>query len=348
MPSIKQAAGTDKSLCDCTCAGATACFLCVTVTTCASVPISGALVTVKHSGTTVNTCTTDASGQCCIDIEAVGSGSYDIAVTKAGYAISAATVSCTCPGTTNATVFLALVSASTILSVSVAGCSEAQQGATVSLTGAAGSASGTTDSAGWAYFGLPAGTYTWTVSQSRFTTQTGSITLSGGVCGSSDLLNITLVPTSSYACLLGHSCAKPLSTTLYVTDPVIGTITLTSTGGGTGLWQGAASYSLPTTGCGGVPSGTAYDLIYEFPRGGSPFILDMMGLAQKQHTAGAYSYLIETANTITCFPFSASSTRDECNCTAFGGSSFCSYSPADGSYHGLWPGTGSFTCTISE
>jgi hypothetical protein len=336
MPSIKQAAGTDKSLCDCTCAGATACFLCVTVTTCASVAVSGALVTVKHSGTLVNTCTTDGSGQCCIDIEAVGSGSYDITVTKAGYAISAKTVSCTCPGTNSTTMFLEPTPSGNILTVQVDGCGAIQQGSTVSLTGAGGTASATTDAAGKAFFNLPAGSYTWTVSQSRFTTQSSSITVTG-VCNTQTLA-VTLIPTSSYACVTG--CAVPVSTTIYVTDPVVGTVAMTSTGGGTGSWSGTAVYSLPTTGCGGVPSGTTYDLIYSFAGSLTIQILKRPG--------STYCTVAETASTLTCSPFAATSTRKQCNCIAFGGSSFCGYSPVDGCLHEIWPGTGSFTCTLSE
>jgi hypothetical protein len=98
-----------------------------------------------------------------------------------------------------------------IVTFNVHGCAGLPlQGALVAISGGN---SGTTDSAGNVNLDVgAAGTYSVTVSKTRFTSQTVSRTVTcGGLA-----ITVTLIPTSSYHCLTS-SCADPLPNVLHYT-----------------------------------------------------------------------------------------------------------------------------------
>jgi len=57
--------------------------ICITATHRCLAPFSGATVTVTQGVTTISTCTTDATGKCCVQVPAAGT--YNYAVTATGY-----------------------------------------------------------------------------------------------------------------------------------------------------------------------------------------------------------------------------------------------------------------------
>lgn len=62
--------------------------------------------------------------------------------------------------------------------------------------------------------------------------------------GASTGVNMSATPATGYVCLICGSCYLPVSTTLYLTDSVVGTITLTYNTGTT-RWEGSTTYSFP-------------------------------------------------------------------------------------------------------
>lgn len=142
-------------------------------------------------------------------------------------------------------------------------------GAAVTVKNAAGTItllSGTADSSGFFDCGaLPTGTYTVEVAASRFVTHTFTgVSLVCSTTGFYTALNMApYIDTSLYAC--GSFCAYPVKKTLYLTDSVLGSYTLTWTGS---IWAAAhASYSYP--GCGSCPSATP-SVTWELPTSGFP------------------------------------------------------------------------------
>ena len=125
--------------------------------------------------------------------------------------------------------------------INVKGCNSSNKsGASVSVTGPGGfSTSGTTDGSGnftFSYVGYPAGSYSYSVSATRYNTATGSVTLS---CGGSGTTNLTLTAASGYVC--SACCNDPIATTLSFTTPYGTTITLTYSAGS---WTGTSVESI--------------------------------------------------------------------------------------------------------
>lgn len=210
--------------------------------------ISGATFTVSQSGTTIGTCTTDGSGQCCVDVTATGSGTYVISVSKTGYAGSTQTVTISCPG--SHTYNLTLVVVAKQIDIVCHGCNSlGAPGVDVTINGG----TYTTDSTGHVYLSAPVGTYTWTTSHPRFTASSHSITVG---CGGSSTGNANLTPASGYHCPCLTDCAWPLKDTLTLTDSVLGTVTLSY---GTG-WQGTMTYNFP--GYCGCPSASGISIFW--------------------------------------------------------------------------------------
>ena len=234
----------------CGCGGGTACQVATTVTTCAGAAVAGATVTVTQSGTTIGTDTTDSSGNACVTVPATGT--FNVAVAKTGYAGSNQDVSVTCP--TTVPVSLTANASGSGSRWSAVGCNSiALPGATLAINGG----NYTTDSSGnTPYIALPNGTYTWTLSKSRFVTQTGSGTI--GSCFTSGVGGYyTLSPAPGYACSL--DCVDPIATTLYFTCAA-GSLTLTYAGG---TWTGCGSLSKPVDNCaGGTVAGSTPWIVY--------------------------------------------------------------------------------------
>ena len=241
----------------CNCSG---CQICVTVLDCNGAAVSGATVTVKQGATTIGTCTTNASGQCCVTVPA--SGTYNVAVTKTGYNGSNQNVSLTCPGTTNVTLY-AYTGAGGV-TIHVIGCdvSLGLQGATVTFNGG----SYTTNSSGYTpTIAAPAGTYTWTASKTRFNTGTSSVTVTGPCSGNGAA--ITLTPATGYTCGPDgcQICGDAWPTSLTITTPV-GTFTVSWVSGC--IYQGCVYFSHTVDNChGGTVAGSVPLLINYTPGG---------------------------------------------------------------------------------
>jgi hypothetical protein len=185
----------------------------VTVKTCAGAFVPGETVTVTK-GTFTATCTTDASGTCCVDVSSAGSGTYTVSCSKAGYTSQSKTVAVTCPGTTAVSLTSDPVGNANI-KFSVYGCgSMVLPGATVTI----GGGSYTTDSSGVVLTSLPPGTYPYTVAfPPRFVSQSGSLTVG---CSPTSGNTFTLLPAAGYVCCgitAGHT-PMPMKSTLNVSD----------------------------------------------------------------------------------------------------------------------------------
>lgn len=219
----------------CCCITTPTCILCVSVKVqCVSLdgvpvvpgtPVSGATVTAvpyNFTGATV-TCTTDSSGQCCMGVV---TGQYQVFASYPGYTGSNTLVNVVCVETASAFLIINPAGKGPTASFNVFGCKAGLPGASVSITGSGGGGgSGTTDSGGNAGpYSVGVGTLTWTVSAPRFTTQTGTCTISGTSCGDACSINVTLVAASGYVCT--DSCDYPIATTLYYGGPP-GNVTLT-------------------------------------------------------------------------------------------------------------------------
>lgn len=144
-------------------------------------------------------------------------------------------------------------------------------GASVIVKDASGTTtllSGTADSSGFFDCGaLPTGTYTVDVSASRFNAHTFSgVALVCSTTGYYTTLNMApYIDTSLYAC--GAFCAYPVKKTLYGTDSVLGSYTLTWTGS---LWAATpTSYSYP--GCGSCSAATP-TISWVLPTTGFPYV----------------------------------------------------------------------------
>lgn len=210
----------------------------MTVSSCLGGFVEGATVTVSQDGTTVGTCTTDAAGQCCVDVSS--SGTYNVRVEKASYYGSNRNVSVTCPGVTE--VDLVMVATTAGWKPLIKGCNGLPlEGATITVN------DGTyvTDSTGYPSVGgiaLPSGgPFPYTIAKSpRFDDATGDATsFPGNPCFYLPT-EITLSPANGYSCSQ-LCCADPFANTLYITSPV-GTIAVTNPGGAPS-WQGCDYFS---------------------------------------------------------------------------------------------------------
>ncbi|MHB1559310.1 MAG: carboxypeptidase regulatory-like domain-containing protein [Isosphaeraceae bacterium] len=206
------------------------CTAIICVTDCPSgTELIGATVTIKSGSTTLGSCiTADNGGNACCGIDIGTAGSYEVTVSATGYQTYTGTLSLTCNGTT--TIALQPSTAPATIAFTVYGCcvSGVLAGATVTLSDGQ---SGVTDSTGQVSFweGLP-GTYTYSVTASRFATYTGSVTIVA--CSTTTAnISVTMTPASGYACgpldPNNDPRPEPISTTLYLTDSVYGACTLT-------------------------------------------------------------------------------------------------------------------------
>lgn len=165
----------------------------------------------------------------------------------------------------------------TTRTVQVKGCPAApagivMAGVTVNFTAPGDSRSGVTDSSGNVTFsGLGALTYTRTAvaPDARFVDTSASAAVT---CGTTATLPIALTIASGYICGAGGTpCSpRPVRTTLFLTDPVLGVVTLTSSGGNWGGSLTVARPSVRTTGCGSPATRNVfiqYDLQATTPAG---------------------------------------------------------------------------------
>lgn len=213
------------------------CQLCVTVLDQCSpfLPVSGATVTVTKAGFATVTCTTDAAGKCCVDIPS--SGTYNVAVSKAGFAGSNKPAVVTCPGTTDVT--LTLVVDAKKSRICVTGC-PIPGGGFFPLPGVTvnvGSSTYTTGSDGCVSFSAPTGTYSVTVSKPRFVSQTFSFTVTclGGSA------NRGLSPATGFHCC---GCADPLPDNLMLTTNLYGAVGI-AWNAVSGYWEAFQAISFP-------------------------------------------------------------------------------------------------------
>jgi hypothetical protein len=225
--------------CGCGCNPSTTKICIAVVDHCTASPISGAVVTVKDShGTTVGTCTTNGSGQCCVGV--TKTGPYTTSISASGYCTRAGTaIIFACGGTSSVsnslfpTTITALFGAGLCcsgLGESGVGCypSEAYP-VTVSVMQTAGgtfTGSCTITSSAGCSLSLPApcpGTadnvFSVAFSSPGFITVTNTITLpnstSGWQCstGSSALL---VTPSSNW-CFPGNDCIGVIPGSITVT-----------------------------------------------------------------------------------------------------------------------------------
>lgn len=178
---------------NCTCSGTTR--ICVTLTDGCASPgnVAGATITVKDGGgSTVGTCTTNASGQCCVTLTA--SGVYTVIASVPGATNVSTSVTALC--NVDTAVNLSFNRISNAIGTACFNCTECDStgssnvsGATVSITGH-GTASGTTNASGQACFALGAGTYSATITYPDGYTKTVSFVVSS--CATTTV-NVTAV-----------------------------------------------------------------------------------------------------------------------------------------------------------
>lgn len=207
------------------------CSVIICVTGCpAGSEIVGATVEIKQGSTTPVTCVTadNGGGQACCGITIGTAGTYTVVVSATGYKTYTGTLTLTCGQTITIALQPSTAPASIVLTVYGCCPGGVLPGATVSLSDGQ---SGVTNTSGVVSFWEgAAGTYTYTVSKSRFATYTGSVTLSGCQT-SSTAVTVTMTPASGYACgpLDPNNDPRPdpIPTTLHLTDSVYGACTLT-------------------------------------------------------------------------------------------------------------------------
>lgn len=278
------------------CCGANPCRICVHAENCSATPISGATVTISHSGTVVSTCNTNSSGNCCIDVTSIGAGSYHVDVAKSGSTTYSTNATISCPGDTNVTAVLAVpgsggvnffVSLCDNVDLTVAHASIAINGGNYP-----------TASNGQVYLSLAPGTYSWTATADRVDSVSGSITVSD----SCSLLarSASLVPSSGYACP-NTSCNPgtgiignlPIAITLHGTDSVYGAFTMTHSSFPNGWFGTLTGKNIAAQcGCGAANNVT---IQYSFVSGpecqaGSKFTINSAGGRCPGDVAGGFGY----------------------------------------------------------
>lgn len=245
MPAVNQSPGG----CGC---GTTGCTIAVTALACdGTTVVSGATVTITQGATTICSGTTGGGGGFSCDVSATGAGSYTIEVSKSGWYGSTKTITITCPGTTGVAMAIDQTHGYRVQAI---GCwSLGVQGVTFAIN----DGTYTTDSSGYTpYFALIPGSYPWTLSKSRWVTQTGTVTAgscsASGLPGASGVTNLALA--AGYECSTCPTSADPTKDTLSLTT-ALGTITLTYCSSIIG-WQGCGTFaSANCRGCsGGVVS----------------------------------------------------------------------------------------------
>lgn len=205
---------------------------------CGPTPVTGAVVNLSATGWST-TVTMGSGGAATVypTVDLTG-------LTVSGYAtLNGATTPTKTISPTNANCGSLSFSFASGAAVTVTGCNGPLQGASVSVVGPGGeTGSGTTDATGLASITITppitniTGTFSATVSKSRFVTQSTS----AAVCVTA---TAALVPASGYACIC--DCPDPAPTTLTFTDP-IGAATLTYDAANN-WWKGTMVRSFPTT-----------------------------------------------------------------------------------------------------
>jgi hypothetical protein len=229
---------------DCCCGDV--CRIVICVRDCFGFLISGAVVTIKSSGTTIATCTTGGDSCCTLAIDSPGD--YEVIVTKTGYYTYEAVTRLDC----NQTVSVKLKRTTEQFPVEfivIGCCNQPLNGATVTLDGISHTTALTTGGNGTTFFGMTkAGTFAWSVSKDRFVTQTGTVTLVE--CGAGKRITVNLEPAGGYHC--GFGLADPVADTLFLTDSVWGGTTAVwipnvNYCGFTSGWKATIAASYPAT-----------------------------------------------------------------------------------------------------
>jgi hypothetical protein len=186
--------------------------------------------------------------------------------------------------------------------------------------------SGTTSSSGEVTFtARRPGAYKITASKSRYVTLTSLTFLTlTAPCPSTSIPVVTLTPASGYACSL--CCPDPLSTTLHLTDSLVGDVTLTYDAVA-GYWSGSAVYAFPgrdvpfpcppadvTVSYSFSNLGTGCGVVASFPTSAPFNCPDDVGTGD-MGVCRIWT-ILDLGATLTCSPFSFSDT-DGNNC--FGG-----------------------------
>lgn len=238
------------------CCGVTGpCTLCVHTQDCSSAIVSGATITVSQGGTTVGTCTTNSSGNCCVSIPSTGT--YHVDAVKSGLATASVNgISVVCPGTTNITVVLADTNSSAFFSATLCG-GNVPVGVNAILHINGGSYPLPPPSN--IPLTLPVGTHSFTVTGYRINTFSDSITITNPCAG--PIKDCALTVADGFAC---SPCGDkiPLLTTLQFTDSVYGSGTLTWNGLG---WTGEITGVSFPGGCPACPSASNVKIVYDFP-----------------------------------------------------------------------------------
>lgn len=221
--------------------GGSSCTGTVTINVkCGGTNVASATVTISQGGTTYATGSTNGSGN--FSTTALpASGTYDISVTKSGFATYTSTFVYSCA---NITVNVVLSSSSNVVAGRVAGCGGNLVGASVTVTqGVSTLGTGTTDGSGnysITLSGWSSGAVTVTASKTRYAS--GSTSTTPSSCGATTTPStIVLTPATDYYC---DPCGGtvPIYKTLYLTQPWDGAIVALTAGGGgwsgTGTWTG--------------------------------------------------------------------------------------------------------------
>ena len=230
-----------------------ACNTGVCVQDCHGAAILGATVTVA-SLPSAPTVTGGCAGFCLDSLG--GAGSYSVSVTKTGYTSYSGSKSFTCDGT--AFVTLLQPGQGTKIEFDVTGCcpvAGSGSGVAAPLPGATVTIDGqsyTTDATGKVIVTIgKAGTYSWSASKDRFTTQTGSITVTACVA-LSPVITVTMVPAAGYHCApqlstrTAVNLVDPVPDTLHATDSRYGPVTLIYDVP-TASWLGTLTVTMPSS-----------------------------------------------------------------------------------------------------
>lgn len=217
--------------CNTACTSGSVCGV-ITGDGCGGGGFAGATITVKSStGTTIGTCTTDASGTCCVAIP--NSGTYDVTCDLPGASQLSGSVSASCGMNNNVDFAFPANSLGTVcVSCHTCDCTgnTPVAGATISVTGGV-TASATTDASGAACLKIGVGSYSATITYPSGFTHTQSFSVSA--CATT---NISITSsTGVYISGTGQAgCSGSITITDTTLSTTIGTGTLTFDGTGNG------------------------------------------------------------------------------------------------------------------
>jgi hypothetical protein len=227
------------------CGGCSSCTGTICVTATYYAPIPGATVTVKLGATTIGTCTTDATGKCCVSITAAGT--YTVTVSKTGFTTTSTTVSATCT-TNNVTVTMGGTTLNYLcVYIDMCGVPIQEAGVTVSISGGGSSASLDTASGACCMYCNPSSSISvsWNA-PARGTS--GTATVTSGAAGASTSRGVSVTLASGYHCLCLPTM-YPAKDSLVMTESYRGASINLSYNGGNTDWEGSGTVAYP--GCGG-------------------------------------------------------------------------------------------------